>query len=74
MPTPNDTLLAVEGMTCHSCVSHVKKALMEVDGVDTVDVRFSERKVHVRHDAGAAPVPQLVEALAEAGYPATAAS
>lgn len=74
MPTQNDTLLAVEGMTCHSCVSHVKKALMEVDGVETVDVRFSEGKVRVRHDAGAAPIPQLVEALAEAGYPATPAS
>jgi copper chaperone CopZ len=74
MPTQNDTLLAVEGMTCRSCVSHVKKALLEIDGVENVDVRFSEGKVRVLHDAGAAPVPQLVEALAEAGYPATPAA
>ncbi|MDP2305047.1 MAG: heavy metal-associated domain-containing protein [Pseudomonadota bacterium] len=74
MPSQTDTLLAVEGMTCHSCVSHVKKALLEVDGVEKVDVRFSERRVRVRHDADAAPIRQLVEALAEAGYPATPAS
>ena len=73
MPSQTDTLLAVEGMTCHSCVSHVKKALMDVDGVEEVDVRFSEKKVRVRHDGGAA-VPQLVEALAEAGYPASPAA
>lgn len=74
MPSQTDTLLAVEGMTCPSCVSHVKKALLEVSGVESVDVRFSQRKVHVRHDAAAAPLPHLVEALAEAGYPATPAS
>lgn len=73
MPNQNDTLLAVEGMTCHSCVTHVRKALMRVDGVETVDVRLAEGKVRVRHHAGEAPVTQLVEALAEAGYPATPA-
>jgi copper chaperone len=73
MPTPNDTLLAVEGMTCHACVTHVRKALMEVDGVENVDVRLAEGRVRVRHDADAAPIPELVEALAEAGYPATPA-
>lgn len=72
MPSQNETLLAVEGMTCHSCVTHVRNALMEVDGVQNVDVRLAERRVRVRHDAGAAPIPQLVEALAEAGYPASA--
>ncbi len=70
MTSHTDTLLAVEGMTCRSCVSHVEKALMDVDGVQAVDVRFSEGKVGVRHD-GAVDLPQLVEALADAGYPAS---
>ncbi|MDP2313042.1 MAG: heavy metal-associated domain-containing protein [Pseudomonadota bacterium] len=78
MTTQNDTLLAVEGMTCHSCVSHVRRALMGVDGVETVDVRLSEGKVRVTHAAAAAPAPELVqelvEALAEAGYAATPAA
>ncbi len=72
MSTQNDTTLAVEGMTCHSCVAHVRRALLDLDGVELVDVKLKEGKVLVRHDAGAAPIPQLVEALAEAGYPATA--
>lgn len=72
MSAENETLLAVEGMTCHSCVARVRRALMDLEGVETVDVRLPERKVRVRHDADAAPIPQLVEVLAEAGYAAAA--
>lgn len=71
MSTENETLLAVEGMTCHSCVAHVTRALRDVDGVTHVDVRLAEGRVRVRHTAA---VPHLVEALAEAGYPATPAA
>lgn len=73
MEDPNETLLDVQGMTCGSCVRHVRSALLQVDGVEAVDVKMSEGKVRVRHDADDAPVPRLVEALAEAGYPATPA-
>ncbi|MFN7146044.1 MAG: heavy-metal-associated domain-containing protein [Myxococcota bacterium] len=70
MPTENETLLSVEGMTCHSCVSHVTRALRDLEGVADIDVRLAEGTVRVRHTA---PVPHLVDALAEAGYPATPA-
>lgn len=62
------TVLAVEGMTCSSCVSHVDQALKELRGVDEVEVRYREGKVVVEHDAGNAPVAALIEALREAGY------
>lgn len=66
-----ETTSDVPSMSCRSCVHHVGKALGELDGVDAVDVRLSEHRVHVRHDAGKAPVAQLIEALADAGYEAT---
>lgn len=64
----------VQGMTCGSCVRHVRSALLQVDGVDAVDMKLSEGKVNLSHDADDAPVPRLVEALAEAGYRASPVS
>ncbi|QDE68506.1 MULTISPECIES: heavy-metal-associated domain-containing protein [Myxococcus] len=66
---PNDeTLLKVEGMSCRSCVSHINTALREVEGVQDVNVRFEHGQVLVKHDAAAANVNTLIEALREAGY------
>ncbi|MFZ5477857.1 MAG: heavy-metal-associated domain-containing protein [Myxococcota bacterium] len=73
MESDNETLLDVQGMTCGSCVRHVRSALLVLDGVEAVDVKLTEGRVRVRHDADDAPVARLVEALAEAGYPANRA-
>jgi copper chaperone len=62
------TQLNVQGMTCPSCVRHVRTALSEVDGVTSVDVRLREARVLVEHDPMMAPASKLVAALREAGY------
>lgn len=62
------TLLDVTGMSCHSCVSHIDRALRDVEGVSKVEVRLREGKVKVEHDPTAAPVDSLITALREAGY------
>ncbi len=61
------TTLAVEGMTCPSCAAHVNRALRDLDGIASVDVRLREGTVIVRHETSA-PVDALVDALREAGY------
>ena len=33
--------LAIEGMTCASCVAHVERALAKVDGVSSVSVNLA---------------------------------
>jgi copper chaperone CopZ len=63
------SVLAVEGMTCRSCVAHVSRALRDVQGVGSVDVRLREGTVTVEH---AAPVEVLIEALRDAGYASSA--
>lgn len=68
MSQKNETLLDVVGMSCPSCVSHINHALRDVEGVSKVEVRLREGKVLVQHDASAAPVGSLIEALREAGY------
>lgn len=62
------TILAVEGMSCGSCARHINEALGELEGVQGVDVKLSEGKVVVRHDAAVAPVSLLLKSLEEAGY------
>ena len=62
------TTLAVEGMTCGSCVRHVRDSLQELEGVISVDVRLSDATVTVRHRPAMAPVGALIRALGVAGY------
>ncbi len=72
MNAKTETLLDVQGMTCHSCVRHVDHALGDLEGVSRVEVRLKEGKVVVEHDLRAAPIASLIEALRAAGYEASA--
>ena len=73
MKANQQTLLAVQGMSCPSCVRHIKEALRDVDGIDAVDVRLADGQVMVKHTEDAS-VASLVEALRDAGYESSATS
>lgn len=73
MSKERETVLNVAGMTCMSCVRHVDRALREIPGVSEVEVRLSEGKVLVQHDAAEAPIEAMTDALREEGYEATPA-
>lgn len=64
------TTLAVDGMTCGSCVRHVEQALRELAGVRTAKVDLESGKVSVEHDAEAPGAKTMIDALGAAGYPA----
>ena len=68
MSNERDTVLAVQGMTCPSCIRHITEALEEVDGVAGVAVELRQGVVRVQHDLAAAPVDRLIDALRDAGY------
>ncbi len=59
--------LAIEGMTCASCVARVEKALKAVPGVDQASVNFATERATVHRHGGAA---ELEAAVAAAGYQA----
>ncbi len=59
--------LAVEGMTCASCVGRVEKALMAVPGVVQASVNLATERATVR---GVAAVEALIAAIDKAGYEA----
>jgi Au+-exporting ATPase len=57
--------LAVEGMTCASCVGRVERALAAVPGVAQATVNLATERATVR---GVASVESLVAAIDKAGY------
>lgn len=61
--------LAVEGMTCASCVGRVERALKAVPGVAEATVNLATERAHVR---GSVDSNTLVAAIAAAGYAARA--
>jgi Au+-exporting ATPase len=61
------TELAIDGMTCASCVGRVERALRAVPGVTEASVNLATERARVTGHADAAT---LIRAIAEAGYTA----
>ena len=70
---PTQTIrLAIEGMTCASCVARVEQALAAVPGVLTASVNLASESASVELVSGAATARDLANAVREAGYEAHA--
>ncbi|MBB5607801.1 MULTISPECIES: heavy metal translocating P-type ATPase [unclassified Janthinobacterium] len=59
--------LAIEGMSCASCVGRVEKALLKVDGVTGASVNLATETARVVSDT-AIPFASLQAAVEKAGY------
>lgn len=62
--------LGVPGMTCRACPIVVKKAIGRVDGVSRIEVDLNQRQAEVMYDDAKANLDQIMQATANAGYPA----
>lgn len=62
------TELAIEEMTCASCVGRVEKALAKVPGVLEATVNLATERARVRHLGGVAATSDLEAAVEQAGY------
>lgn len=65
--TTQPVTLAIEGMTCASCVARVEKALQSVPGVLTAEVNLATESAAVR-TSGAVDAQLLGAAVEKAGY------
>jgi Cu+-exporting ATPase len=61
-------ILPVQGMTCASCVAHVKRALKSVNGVKEVNVNLATERASVWFSTDRVGILDLVEAVQETGY------
>ncbi len=62
--------LAIEGMTCASCVGRIETALKAVPGVVDATVNLATEKASVRYFVGAINPSDIEAAVARAGYQA----
>lgn len=59
--------LPVEGMTCAACANTIEKTLLKQPGVDTANVNYATRTVHLEL-AESTKLPKLRKAVKQAGY------
>jgi Cu+-exporting ATPase len=62
------TELAIDDMTCASCVGRVEKALAKIPGVLEATVNLASERAWVRHLAGVVSTADLEAAIERAGY------
>ncbi len=65
---PVALVLPVRGMTCQSCVRHVRAALLALPGVAEVQVDLIAGQARMKLDPRQATVEMVREAVEEAGY------
>ncbi len=63
--TVKTTTLHVEGMTCGSCATAVKRVLKNVNGVKNAQVSFSEKKGVVTYDPAVVTPEKIARAVEE---------
>lgn len=57
--------IQIEGMSCGHCVAHVKEALEEIKGIESVEVSLEEKCAMI---VGNTTEEEIKEAIDEAGY------
>ncbi len=66
-PSPAETELAIEGMTCASCVQRVERSLLRVPGVRSATVNLATHRAQVVGDPGLSEA-DLVSAVEGTGF------
>ena len=61
-------VLAIGGMTCAACVTHIENALTDVDGVIAAGVNLASERAAVEYVPGLAAVSDMRHAVEDAGY------
>jgi len=66
--------LAITGMHCASCVSHIETALKDLPGVREAEVNLASERARVSYVPGKVSVADFIRAVARAGYAAALAA
>ncbi len=69
-PVTETVVLAIEGMTCASCVARIERALRALPGVTDVSINLATEEARVRYLPSAASVTDFIGAIVAAGYAA----
>ena len=69
-PVVNELNLAIEGMTCASCVGRVERALKRTPGVLEASVNLATERAHLRYLPAMTDPTSLAAGVVDAGYAA----
>ncbi|OAD03208.1 hypothetical protein MUCCIDRAFT_143399 [Mucor lusitanicus CBS 277.49] len=65
-PTTTTTTLPIDGMTCHSCVNAITKALSPL--VDHVEVDLENHNATITYNTAALSLSSIIEAIEDCGF------
>ena len=61
-------VIRIEGLHCHKCEQRIQRSLLALAGVNEVEVDFASGQASILYNAGSVSVPQLMQAVTDAGY------
>jgi len=64
--------IPIQGMVCTVCAASVKKALLSLEGVQGAEISLERREAQVRYVEGEVSPQELVAAIKQLGYKASA--
>jgi len=62
------TTFDIQGMTCTACAGHIEKAVTQLDGVTSIQVRLIENNMVCEYDSNATTYEAIQDAVRRAGY------
>ena len=60
--------VTIKGMACGMCVKHVEKALLNVNGVEAVNIDLKKANAEITFDSSCCSLETLKQAVSDAGY------
>lgn len=69
---PKHLTIAVEGMTCNSCVKAITAALSQLPGVTKAEVKLEAGRAYVTYAPGKVSTETLLKTITKLGYKARA--
>ncbi|HKP51224.1 MAG TPA: heavy metal translocating P-type ATPase [Chloroflexia bacterium] len=70
-PNTAEATLAVQGMTCASCVARIERGLKKLPGVADASVNLATERATVQYAPGQVSVDDMVRKVSDLGYSAT---
>ena len=67
-PDRSEVCLLVDGVRCADCVWLIERALLQVQGVRSVQVNAVSRRARLEFDPARTQLPQMLDVLSRAGY------
>ena len=62
------TVIAVKGMTCEGCASHINVALMDLKGVISAEANYREHNVTIVYDPQEVTLERIKKGINDTGY------